>query len=485
MFRYLLSLLIFLISVFVSTSALTREDDGINEAELFRNSLPGLSSNQPNELKQSRDQLLKLTRLRPEKAIYWFNLGNAYFTLKDLKAAFQAYERVEKLGSRLSPAATLYKAKALTAQNNREGATAALKKLLASKDIPPNIRDEAKADLARLCLDNQFASIAGDSRLKALEFYRAGKYEEAIQILEATGTNDSATVLLRELALQQLNRDRLDRPSRHWLYLEPLLGYSNNIYLSPQDPIGSAFVRLDIGAGLAIHSNEKSSWTFHLSERMNETLSHGDLKALTGRIVTSIRTEESSFSWLLGAFHDHAYLANEPFESDFGAEARARWRSSRFDLSIDGSFSHPYSGLRIAPGLILDQVYSQIFVAFGRQRPGDLINLDGTRLPLDHNSLTYGLRGLWTWNSRYVLSTQLSHQKREYLEAAQPDLKSRVDNEFMISLRLTHFMGRGFQIFADGSASVNKSTLSADDSFDKSYSAATVQTGFVWDFFYE
>ena len=153
------------------------------------------------EYSEAENTLSKLTQDFPQKGLYWFNLGNVLYLEKKFGPASQAYEQVVTLGSPLSAAAKLGKAKSLRQTGDLTGAWKTISEL--QQTVPQGTG-------LRASVDSEVDTLSGLSKKKGVAAYHSGRYSEALTyftLLHEYNSTDKSD-FLRAMSLYYLHDDR-------------------------------------------------------------------------------------------------------------------------------------------------------------------------------------------------------------------------------------------------------------------------------------
>jgi len=469
--------------------------------------------------------LENLTREQPQKSLYWFNLGNCSFMLKDYERSANAFAKVLQLKSPLGPAAMLYEAKSFAALGKSGEAKSLLRKLLALNP-PQGILSEARQDLNLLDHESSFED-------QALFYYRTGNYEKAEQALNS---RDKASLsdedrLLLALSLVRQNKmyeaekvlksllmnprlppedrvvtaDLLKKVRRneteahaYWLFLDLSYGLTDNAYLDGKSdgPISSPLLRGSLGFGYQFNQGKV------LSEKLGYILNYEYPQKAPG-LVSATHTFQSPLIFekknyylnVMPYFQEQIWDQVEVSEK-IGGATKAAFVKDDFEIGIDFDINTQTStnanyaylsgeghSLRPYFGFWNKSVYTQLYWWSGEDGIQDIVYSDGTVLPMTQNYEGPGVKFIWRITARSSLLSNLNYTQRNYFHPAIPTNTIRKDNETDLSLKYTYALYPKFLLYFLGEFTNNSSSMGSTDIIDKNYKSAIFTFGFSWDVF--
>jgi hypothetical protein len=436
---------VFLVTVAVMLAAAgVRADE--DRRQIFQQST---SAFQNGNFEQSRALLSRLVKLDPRNGMYWFNLGNCYYQLKNYRMAAFSYEKVETLGSGLGPAAGVYRAKALHAQGNDEQARRVVEMWIESRKLTPALQ-----------------SIATDLR--------------------------------SELATGQAQKESYESAGgQAWAFLDFSLGHDSNAYLDPDtasSKTSSAYTEGVVGVGGRLLPMGR--WSLMASYIGDWVEVSGQsslaLQSHQAQVYASLASDELLLQ--IGPYFQYDVWGSTPARNQIGARLRSRRSIGRRELgadlsaaraqSIDSSYSYLTGTVingRLYGGLVFDPVYGQIFFDYNQQSTGDQLYSDGSVRPLANQGIGPGVRLLWRVGERWVLSPLAKIMWRKYSGAIQPSGKERSDNQTLLSLRVAYSWTSALSFYSAYEYESNRSTMDASETWDANYSNHRVLLGFAWD----
>jgi tetratricopeptide (TPR) repeat protein len=469
--------------------------------------------------------LAELARLNPNKALYWFNLGNCSYMTKQYEKAILYYRKAVSLNSPLAPAAKLYLAKALKQTGKNDQAFQTLTELLNSSPTP-GISREAASDLKYLEAQQSVEETA-------LAYYQNGQFAEAEEALKkspASELSSSSQILLAlalakqskfndsERVLKNLFKDRsLSAEDRStvsdlykkirrreyrgfpsWLNLDMSYGSTDNAYLDGKSAtaISSTVMRGSLGAGY--HWNQGPGW----SQKMGYILGYenpqkaSELQTLLHTLQAPIIYESPPYASSLTPYVQLQNWNNTSVSNKFGGTLKNTYINDTFDVGLDIDYSSQaaansaFSYLSGTSYSLRPYIswwnaffYGQFFWLAGNDGTQDITYSDSSRLPLTHTYQGPGLKVSWKNQTNSTLDLNLSALKRTYSQTALPGSKTRADNELATSIKYSYFLTPKFSVYGLVEFMTNTSTLGVGDVRDKNYDTMIANLGLNWEVF--
>lgn len=475
---------------------------------------------QKQNYKAAEKILTKLVSKYPKKALYWFNLGNVQYMMKDFSGAEFCFGKVESLGSPLAPAATYYRSKAIHEMGQTERAKALLISLLKSTTLPPGLRKAAISDLT----DFQMDGSDNDQHQKILELYRAGKYRAAL--IAMRGTNDPELLSLKALILIKLNREELaynyikqlqsrgggeaidevtdtllervreaySKPK--WLYLEMSGGHDSNLSRSLAPSPGPK-IMVDLGAGGRIWSNDELYMVnMGYIGQLKEALQNKDFRALSNELFIGVGRELGPELFMLTPFVKTEAWADKTIYQSSGSRLIIRSGSdgSEYGLSAnvswDNAVSQGYDYLegtslqtKLFWGSISYPYHAQAYVYFEKQAVGDREVLSGETIPMSYSGYGLGTRVVARMKWHWMLEGIVAYIGRNYQGKTSVSNQSRQDKNLNVALTLSRRFHKNLFLYTTMTADTNQSTLNLKDDTDQNYKAWQWFIGGVWEVF--
>lgn len=378
----------------------------------------------------AKSKLLKLVRVRPSNSLYWFNLGNSYFMLKDFSRAQIAFSKVENLKGPLAPAAMLYRAKAIKANGDPQAARSLLQILIVRKDLTPAIREEATRDLVA----------SSEETDEALSLYKAGKYARALRVINKNKPLNEDQQLLKALILIKLDREDhahailkkledseplrglvttiLDRirdnySKPHWLFVEAAGGFDSGSLLFA-----------DAGGGVRWWEDNLWYANTGYTLRVRETPDHPEEKTLSQEVRLNAGRELGTELFLVSPYYARDSADIGEIRSTLGVNVRGRWGSPKLEWGADGewvkdeSLNETYSYLdgsrqrySLSVGRIDNSVYMRAQLNYSKNKTGEA-----------HDEWGPSLRVLWRLQATLVAESSVSYSNRKYELLGRKDL---------------------------------------------------------------
>lgn len=468
----------------------------------------------------SRDTLAALVRREPNNALYWFNLGTSQFMLREFSRAEKSFARVEALGSKLTPAARLYRGKALLARGDWAAARPLFQQVADDSKVPEGLRDQARHEL----LAGGGADAADPQAEEALKLYRRGKFKGALSAIDRRKSNDDYTLMLkalilikleredeaqeillkversaqtnseiRELTANLIDRSRRDYGRPYWLFLETASGFDSNIR-SSSEPSAGVPLLASVGTGLRLRAEDLWQWNLGYSGRLRESTGHPSLRILAHEAQVSYGRALGTDLWMFTLFAQHESWANRPTRLAKGGRMRLRGGHQSWEFGTDVEFSrdeainNDYDYLsgtttqaRFYAGQVVFPLYGQVFIDFEREAIGDQHLSTGEVIPAASSGWGPGARLLWRIGATWNLDLSVTYFRREFKTTAQPGDKGRRDHEFSYGGRVTNEFGGGLTGYLALASITNRSTLGVDDVVDENYARTQILLGVIWD----
>lgn len=464
---------------------------------------------------EARHLLAKLVRQNPKNALYWFNLGNAYFMLGSFPEAETCFRWVEFLRSPLGPAARLYRAKALAARSETGQALEVLRQLLKSKMLTAAIRDQALRDLRAL----ESPQTSGSS---AMHLYRAGRYEEALSLLNQQDNSEENTIL-KSLVLLKLDReddalknlqqvrqrvrapdlkDTLERlleripdgsNPNHWLSVDVAAGADSNIENSAEEEAGAVGL---LGLHGGVRWWQRENWFLNLGYHFqgSEWWDHPRLRVVSHELRSNLVLGRGRQSGRISVFINHDSWGNKAVRhtegvtlngsrvfgrTEWGLDSTLAWSSS---LSKDrDDLEGRIHALRLSGAVLYFPVHGRVYLQLERRAVGDLAYSSGERIPAANSGWGPRLEVLWSVSRSWVSEFSYERMMRDYWTRAEPGGRQRTDVETELKARVIKVFSPRFSGFFSLSHAEISSTLRAGDVIDGNSQRDEALLGMVWD----
>jgi tetratricopeptide (TPR) repeat protein len=458
---------------------------------------------------QSRRILERLTKAHPTRALYWFNLANSDYMLRDYAKALEAYRKVIALRSPLALPARLYVAKAYRQSEKHASAVRELKKLEV-EGLPPGIAAELRSEIDTL----QAVLLE-----LGIDLYRAKRYREALRQFDLALAlePDAETEMMKGLALLRLGEPgeakkefsailedpyrpdlspQLRGDSKHFLrQIEKGDWPKDHPYWLFLDVAGEPLISVDLGAGY--HHTALEPLLFRISYYFswNEVIDHSSLRFLRNSIYGQMTWDQQGWLLEIRPGFRHEILGTESFLAKPGIGAVVQKRLSRHRVGLRYDYTRNFSHSSTFSYLEGDIHAGSLYWRYDRSRwlvevsamafkegIGDLLLSTGT-LPLAQLSLGPRLHLSWSFAKSWSLQAATSYLFRDYENPAQPGNLSRDDHQWNLSLRLSRRIHSGLGVFLSSSVVVNDSTLGSGSVRDRDYTQFIISGGLSWDAF--
>ncbi len=496
----MIQFLIVLILIFHPHEALARTWTASREKTAWERSLRYYNQ---SDFVKAKNLLLILVKQNPSKPLYWFNLGNAYFMMGDHGRSITAYLKVEELGSTLAPAATLYRAKALTARGEADAARLVLRSLVARPNLPPAIAEEASRNLMS-------DSAASDATTEALSYYRAGRFARALRVLNKIKNPDENQQLLKALTLIKLDREDRAHDILKNLEANPEMrglvgtlldrirdGYSKPYWLFVEGAGGfdSGFIAFgDAGGGIRLWT--ENLWYFNsgYAIRLRETPADPEDRTLSHEIRGNLGRELGSDLFLVSPFYVQESWDGTAARSIVGAAVKARAGQPRMEWSAEAEFSQDSAlnqdydyveGMRQRYAVSFSRLVSSSFLRvqlfYERADIGDQNLGSGLILPAAYRGWGPTLKLLWRLHNGFVAEASALYMYRYYPTTTSPNSLRRLDQQWTIGARVARVFSNRLSAYVSWTQDKNTSTLDASTVNNENFNRTQVLAGVIWD----
>lgn len=443
-----------------------------------------------------------LTAINPKKGLYWFDLGNALFLSGEPIRSIVPYQRVVELKSPLAPVAWLYIAKAHHESKTYESAVPILN-VLKTLTLPVNIAHE---------LNEEIASLQADMGQKALEVYRANRFDSCIKLIDTATLLGSSVQLetLRGMALYQMGDQEAAKRTFQLVYYgtsdENQRRDARDLFFaaSPQflgrSP-STVFADLATGYNSNVFSNGSSEdGTSAAITSARISYNHGPA-ALTLSVDEALGVPEAGYVRTAGQWTflrkterwSAVLIPEASIEMNENLLSLARYG---FGLGIETAGNRAwgaYVQLTRSLPLTSDSAFllgvtavekfywtykratSTFTAAFVFQEDlGPDQILDTGLLPLAGESLGPALTGTWSFAPRWEAGGFASYVFHPY---NQP----RYDRQAAIGTRFSYDIGRNMKATFSSQFVENTSTLGPSSVEDRNYVQSISQAGLTWE----
>lgn len=477
-----------------------------NEEVLFKSALQAYQS---NDLNACVKRFFALTKVNPQKGLYWFNLGNCLYMGGAYKKSYIAYAKVIQLQSPLAPVAILNQARGHAKLGNSEKARTLLLSLQET-NLPPSLRGEFALELYQQELysetEQQLRQIPPplDSKtqlLLGLSLMKQNKNAETDKVLKglSSATDLSAADRASVQELLQTLKSPAASDKNYSLFLDLAYGTTSNAYLEGRSfvPVSSPLMRASLGTHYRYY--QSSSWSQKIAyvlEYENPT-DAPELSTQTHALQVPVAYQNGTME--LGVI---PYVAAQLWDGSMAYQKTgALFRAAMAPTSVwNGGCDLDVSsqkGSGDSASYLSGSFYSvRPYVSFNRgawnlqfawllgsDGTQDILYSDGSRLPLQHTYQGPGLRALWRATPASSLALQLQSLERSYKTNSLPEDKHRQDQEVNASVKYAYGFARGWVAYGLVEYNPNKSTLGSDDVRDKNYDNTSALVGIGWDVF--
>lgn len=487
--------------------------------ELFQSAIRDFTA---GNYRASEAALEKLVAADRTKALYWFNLGNARLSLKKYDAAVRDYREVERLGSKLAPAAELYEAKALRAGGKTEEAA---KKLLALA------RENPKSPGLHAALLQEEASLQGEMLEAGLKLYRSGEYRAAevkVRAASPLKPNPEADMLLGLIALRLTNADEARRAfssvesrsasvdyrqlahdflaqlregtfeaRKFWVFVDASAGYNSNAFAvgDTLGPESEPTTELQAGAGVNLVQQRH----FHLaaSYRLlyDEVFHQPSLRFFTHTFAAPVNLSQGP--WLFALYPQLKYetLGGDAYEWDLSGAVTVQRTFGDHDVGVrftptsyhDGSPIYSYlagSSSVVRPYWTWNfpRGYSTLAYSESWNKIGDFVSSTSV-LPLANHSREISIAGGWDAPSPWSVEGALRYDWIYFYNLAEPDNVYRNDKQLDLWAKLSYRLSSAVRAYLSNDLLINSSNLGPSSTVNKNYTQVITLAGVAWDIY--
>jgi hypothetical protein len=279
------------------------------------------------------------------------------------------------------------------------------------------------------------------------------------------------------------------------LFLDVAGEYDSNIFgdAGGEPSVSAPLVSVDLGAGY--QHTVIDPLVFRISYRLSwdEVIDHSSLRFLLNSIYGQINWNRRGWLLEIRPGFRHEILGTESFLAKPGIGALVQKRFSRHRIGVRYDYTrnfapssryHYLEGDIQAGSLYWGYAHSRWLLELSamafNEEIGDLLLSNGT-LPLAQLTLGPRLHLSWSFAESWSLRAATSYLFRDYDNLAQPDDRSRDDQQWNLSLRLSRRLGSGLGAFLSCSVVVNDSTLGPGSVRDRDYTQFLISGGLSWD----
>jgi tetratricopeptide (TPR) repeat protein len=446
--------------------------------------------------------------------------------LKRYPNALAGFEKVISINEKWVEPAIVYKAKALKKLGRHDEAQVTLEKLSNVKSLSAGVATLVRSELIEL---EQIYTVEET----ALDLFKQGQYEAAenhlrtldLENLSIEGRSLFALVLMKQnqyseadvfiqnqLKILSLSPQQkktfnvlLKRASQRdktfsskWLFVDLSYGTTNNVYYDGKSvtPTESPILKGTFGTGLHLNSQNKISQKLNYRYHWEKPTNAAELTTGTHSLQAAIQQEDSSQLYSGSVLFSSQSTNNQASSDKIGINLKSLTSFSQMDAGLDLDFFNTTAkqdsfrflqgtsySLKPSIGFWSQSIYGQVYLLAGSERIGNIEYSDGSLLPIAHDVTGMGLQILWRYSGKGFLSTGISSLQRKYKTAALPDSKNRSDNETNYFLKLNYTLYSNLNTYLMADQIQNKSSLGANDYWDKNYDVTIFSTGIIWDAF--
>ncbi len=472
---------------------------------------------------RSKKILSKLSEKYPDKALVWFNLGNAEFMLSNFENAIIAYKNVERLKSPLSLPAKIYVSKAQNRLNKCLEAAHTLKSVSTFK-MTPGIKYEF----------NSVKNSINDCLMKiGLYYYKNEAYPESIIYFDTVLdlAQDANAEMMKGLALlktgdsttakasfkkvikysdDEIPDDEFKNFAKHfveeiddgkWLltrdYMLRLfmgLGFNSNVYgIGDDDEIfrrASFLFNVD-GAYRLISKPSFSSFIYD-SFLFEMVFGLSDLLFLENILSFPLIYFKDSVHFKIDPLVNYSFLEDKSFGLKVGSEFLFQYGNKyRFgafysylrDFSLNNTYEY-LEGNYQETALFGSYTNHKFILKPGVKLSAEDIGVleDGPYvLPLANISYGPTLYFNWIISKRLALKINNFFLIRNYDAISSPRAINRSDIKWQGDIRLTINSSNDTGVFINLTTVVNKSNMRYSSIENKNYYQIIAFLGFSWD----
>lgn len=471
-----------------------------------------------------------LTKAYPDKALYWFNLGNNYFLLKQYSLAMTAYQNVIKLNSPLANPARFYIAKSFRKLKDLKRAEKILL-FLKKTNLPPHLMNEVLSELSSIEEETTPKSQQKDDYLRrGIKLYESKDYDSALaQFNKSLQANSNPkTLMMRGLTqlqrnhpeearedfarileardeslkedaqffLKKIQNQNWEKKYPYWLFLDLAGGFNSNIYENGKSESIKSGATVQFLSGMGYHFFKGQPVSFKLGYQFyqEEILGSPEAKFLSHSLQSFLNYDTHDWFVQGSAILQSQTLGSDPFltkkslslkiqrsfgKHDLGAFYKYTENNSRSD--IYSYLSGPTNNLKIYYNYNGTRYFVSLFASYTKNGIGDLTYTSGAVLPLASNSRTVGLTLDYYPNNIWELFNTLSYSDNTYENRALPSGGQRFDNRTDNSTKVSYKIAPATKVYLSEEVSFNNSTLSQGNVADKNFDKFVTLMGITWD----
>jgi Flp pilus assembly protein TadD len=470
---------------------------------------------QKKRFRESKAALEKLTTADPASSLYWFNLGNACYSLNEYRNAERAYGKVVQLKSKLAPAASLYLARVQRLLDRPERAARTLRPLR-EQNLPSAL---AKA------VESETAETQTDLLALALAHYREGRSRQAIPLLNAALSlreNMEAELLLGLASVKEASPNEAAKafslvkeqstnpelrneagellaqlgkraPRRFRPFAGLAAGYNSNVYATGDSgsPTSDPTLQAQLGVDYPLLQKQYAGLSAGYSLLYMEVFQQPAQRAFTHSFSAAAQATAGNWVFRLHPRLDIESLGGDPYLRQWGTSGEMQWSYGKSDLGLrltamkldpgstyeylDG-FSRafkPYWTLNLPRGSVtLSYIDSEHHV-------GDFATATSL-LPLAHHTRGVQAAGECDF-APWALAGSFTYQALTFDNKAEPDDLYRADRQYDFFVKVSRRISETLLVFGSDDFLINKSTLGSQNTTNKNYTQNIFLAGLAWE----
>ena len=510
------SLLILLVAYSLFASSAQQGGDQAEDDATFSQAVHALDS---GDLALSETLFVNLIQQHPDRALYWFNLGNVYYSKGNSEKAVHCYTKVIRLKSALTPVARLYAARALRNAGHPHGASRVLL-LIRESSLPRNIASEVHSEKVE---------VSAQLFQRGIDYYRSEDFVQAYLYFDTSArlSGDAEATAMRGMTLLKLNRlegakeafasilqtssdaarrdealyflelirDGKWRIGTYWAHVEVAPGYDSNLFYDAASVPPTANSIGDFSLTMGVKPIDRREFSITASYNVFWEEAFG---VTAGRIVSQTALVDFNYytlpwSFKLSPVLTYQELGEVPTQLRAGASLFAGRSFGPHHIGIRYMALRDYASSSIYDYLAgtsqmadIEAIYDRIqwslalFYRASIDNIGDQPIGSGS-LPAANWAHGPGATAEYWLTSTFRTSLTLSYLFANYLHAAQPGNLVRTDGQLGVSLKLSKILSRSLWGFVSFDYLLNQSTLGANSILDRNYNQLVARTGITWD----
>ncbi len=469
---------------------------------------------------KSSERLARLVKMKPKKALYWFNLGNAHYLRNGFKKAIECYERVALLKSPLEIPARLYEAKSLREIGNLKSAQEKIDTLRAIS-LPPNLNAEVLAEQRKIAAATLISSgyekyAQGDYRQAAKDFKLALQFDPSTDTSLMLGLSylklgypQTAQSVLSEASVSQTDpvqrksledlvfqiKEGIWKVERNWnLELEFSIGYNSNPSLDDelQDNSASTQMGIQIGASYLLHKSSSHQLKLATAAGIEGYTELSDDTFYRFSFVVPFYYFPQSWIFELSPGFERQYLAGTPYVDRATLGGGALYRLGAWSTGIRGTLSRNFAsegdylylrgaiqGLRLFVQWQMADWFIRSALNYKYENTGDLVD-ETSLVPGAYSGYSLEFDVHKQVSEILILNVRWVESFKYFFARYLPGDLVRRDNQTHLQLEARLRLNPEWETYANVMATINRSTLGANTLDNKNYSQWALSGGFRW-----